>query len=51
MPIPDFQDLQIPLLKLISDRKAHKMTDINTALSEQFKQKSCLLIANSYPTM
>ena len=37
MPIPDFQAIMLPLLRLIADKKEHKITDLVTRLSEQFK--------------
>jgi restriction system protein len=37
MPIPDFQSIMLPLLKLISDEKEYKMSHIYEILTEEFK--------------
>lgn len=35
--IPDYQSIMLPLLKLTSDKKEHKINDIIEQLAEQFK--------------
>ncbi len=37
MPIPDYQSLMLPLLKLTSDNQEHKIGDLVEALAIQFK--------------
>lgn len=37
MPIPDFQAIMLPLLKLTADRQEHKVNDLVESLSEQFQ--------------
>lgn len=37
MPIPDYQAVMLPLLKLASDRKEHYTRDAITTLADQFK--------------
>jgi restriction system protein len=36
MPIPDYQTLMLPLLKLVSDKKDHKLVDLYEVLAKQF---------------
>lgn len=37
MPIPDYQTLMLPLLKLVSDGSEHKFGDVVETLSDQFR--------------
>lgn len=37
MPVPDFQTLMLPLLKLTSDNQEHKLSDLVEVLATQFK--------------
>ena len=36
MPVPDYQTLMLPLLKLVSDRKEYKLNDAVDILGAQF---------------
>jgi len=37
MPIPDYQTIMLPLLKLTADKKEHKVSELVDVLSEHFK--------------
>jgi restriction system protein len=37
MPIPDFQTVMLPLLKVTSDGKEHRLLDALNALAEKFR--------------
>ncbi|QJW89754.1 restriction endonuclease [Spirosoma taeanense] len=47
MPVPDYQSIMLPLLKLVSDKQEYKLNDVTDILSEQFnlseEEKSELL--------
>jgi restriction system protein len=37
MPIPDYQAVMLPLLKIAADGKEHQIQDATNALAEQFR--------------
>jgi restriction system protein len=37
MPIPDYQTIMLPLLKLLADRKEYLFKDIVTILGKEFQ--------------
>ena len=37
MPIPDYQTVMLPLLKLTSDKQEHKISDLVETLAVQFR--------------
>lgn len=37
MPIPDYQTIMLPLLKLLSDRKEYLFKDVIASLGKRFK--------------
>lgn len=36
MPIPDYETLMLPVLKLLDDQKEHPINDLEQAISEDF---------------
>jgi restriction system protein len=37
MPIPDYQTMMLPTLRLLGDNKEHRTTDLIAQLAEEFK--------------
>ncbi|MGA2192269.1 MAG: restriction endonuclease [Nitrospirota bacterium] len=54
MPIPDYQSLMLPLLKLAGDKKEHSFNDAVDTFATQFKlteeERKTLLPSGRYPT-
>ncbi len=40
MPIPDYETLMLPLLKIIADGKEHEPLELTESLADQFKLTS-----------
>ncbi|MBI3741701.1 MAG: restriction endonuclease [Chloroflexi bacterium] len=55
MPIPDYESLMLPLLKLLSDKKEHEATQVNELLTTEFnlsdEEKSARLPSGAKPVI
>jgi len=53
MPIPDYQSLMLPLLRLLGDGKEHRLRDVVSALEQQFgltkEERKALLPSGQQP--